>query len=97
MGADGESNLNRILFGKLEDFKIDKVDTASLDKLVENIVMANVEETMTEDVDMEGDLESVEETLDIEMEETEEELTDVAEELDGDDQDHQRASNGEHS
>ena len=49
MGADGESNLNRILFGKLEDFKIDKVDTASLDKLVENIVMANVEETMTEE------------------------------------------------
>lgn len=49
MGADGESNLNRILFGKLEDFKIDKVDTASLDKLVENIVMANVEEAMTEE------------------------------------------------
>ena len=48
MGADGESNLNRILFGKLEDFKIDKVDTASLDKLVEDIVMANVEESMTE-------------------------------------------------
>ena len=49
MGADGESNLNRILFGKLEDFKIDKVDTASLDKLVENIVFANVGETMSEE------------------------------------------------